>query len=69
MNTEEDFIHDLVNKMSMGYGKVNRVLMKKDKLSHDEIIEIIEKAKEDLDLAFEIVNSRKLVINGGATIK
>ena len=69
MRTEKEFIHDLVNKISMAYGKVDRVLMKKDTFTHEEIVSNLENARNDLDETFELINSRKLAINGGTIIK
>ena len=69
MNKEAEFLHDLVNKISLAYGKINRVLMKSETLSKVEIIENIGEAKNDLDAAFEVINERKLTINGGPILK
>jgi hypothetical protein len=69
MNSEVDFIHDLVSQISIAYGKVDRVLMKKDKFTHQEIIQNVEKAKDDLDKVFKLINERKLTLSNRPNLK
>ena len=69
MNSEVDFIHDLVSQISIAYGKVDRVLMKKDKFTHQEIIHNVEKAKDDLDKVFKLINERKLTLSNRPNLK
>jgi hypothetical protein len=59
LTPEETFIHDIVNKLTMSQGRLNKILKKSDEFSKEEIIELVSKAKEDIDNSFKIIKIRK----------
>lgn len=56
---ENEFIHDLVNKLTMSKGKISRIVKKSEKFSKEEIVEMAQKAEQELDAAFELIKARK----------
>ena len=59
MNPEQEFIHDIANKLTIAHGKLSRIISKSDKFTKEEIIEISSKAKRELDETFELIDFRK----------
>lgn len=58
MDDEGKFIHDIVNKLSIVNGKLNRIIKKHDQFSTEELAEMASTAKLELDLAFQMIDSR-----------
>ena len=56
---EREFIHDLVNKLTMSKGKMARIVNKSEKFTKEELVEMAKKAEEELDAAFELIKARK----------
>jgi len=56
---EREFIHDVVNKLTMTKGRIGRIIKKSEKFTKEEIIELAKKAEEELDAAFELIKTRK----------
>jgi hypothetical protein len=68
-SAEREFMHDLVNQMSMAHGKINRMLMKREQFSEEEIFENLEQAQINLESAFELINQRRVTLTEGIIIK
>ena len=63
MSSEREFIHDLVNKLTIAQGKLNRIILKADKFTKEEVLENAAKAKNDLDEAFKLITTRQKEIS------
>ena len=56
--TEREFIHDIVNKLTVAEGKLGRIMRKSADLSKEDILADVEKTKSYILQAFDIINSR-----------
>ncbi|MBT4792965.1 MAG: hypothetical protein HON90_15420 [Halobacteriovoraceae bacterium] len=59
MSTENEFLHDIVNKITIAYSRLERIERKLDKFSKEEVVEMVTKARVALDSLLELINERK----------
>ncbi len=63
MIDERDFIHDVINKLTMTDGILKRTIKKASKFSKEEILEMNSKALSELESAFKIIKARKIKLD------
>jgi hypothetical protein len=59
MNEEQEFIHDLVNKLTIVYGNVGRIVKKQDTFTKEEMVAKATTATQALEKTFDLINERK----------
>jgi hypothetical protein len=59
VSTENEFLHDIVNKITIAYSRLERIERKLDKFSKEEVVEMVTKARVALDSLLELINERK----------
>ena len=57
--SENDLIHDIVNKLTICHGKVNRLISKPEKVSKEDMLEQLQKVFGEIEKAMELVEKRK----------
>ena len=55
---EQEFIHDIVNKLTIAHGGLNNVIEDSEELSKEDILKVCKDVKLNLDKVFALVKAR-----------
>ncbi|MBT3980245.1 MAG: hypothetical protein HOE90_02765 [Bacteriovoracaceae bacterium] len=55
--SQEKFVHDLINSLTMVSGEITLIIKKSDRLSKEDILKKVDKASFNLEKAFEIIKN------------